>query len=601
MAATLTGHDGTPVVFIHGLWLHPTSWHAWEELFQANGYRTAAPGWPGVQDTVEATRADPNVVADPGIERITRHYARIIADLPEPPVLIGHSIGGLIAQKLLAMGYGRAAVAIDSAQFKGVMRATPSSVKAAMPILRNPANRHKAVSLTEAQFRYAFGNTLTEQQSNELYRRWAVPSPARPLFEATSANFARHTAAAVAAEGEVSRPLLLIMGGEDHAVPESVTRSAYRFYRDSAVADLMEFRDRGHSLTIDSGWREVADACLTWLADHASAMDEAAEIAAVSGPEPIAGRERKITPSPRATATAPSPTPALTLEPEDDQVLIDVQCVGICDWDDVSRAGGWQGGLGELSALGAQVAGTVVKSGPEAEGFAPGTEVLTHTYPLEGSGPRTRRVLAPSSHVALKPPGLTWQYAAALPMPALTAYELLFEVLQVRSGETLLVHGAEGIIGGLLVQIAAANGLHVVATAELPCVAQTAALGAAAVVDRDDPDWPEEARRLLGGRGADAAAVATSHGTAAALSVVRDHGRMTTIADPTPPPPERGIKPQYVRVHPDGELLGRAAEALNRGEIYLPEPAEFDMADIDQALATLLAGSGQTPVVLSAA
>lgn len=598
MAATLSGQDGTPVVFIHGLWLHPTSWNAWEELFQANGYRTIAPGWPGVEDTVEATRADPDLVADPGIEQITRHYARVIADLPEPPVLIGHSIGGLVAQKLLAMGRARAAVAIDAAQFKGAMRVTPASIKAAMPILRNPSNRHRAVSLTESQFRYAFGNTLTEEESDALYRRWAVPAPARPLFEATSANFARRSAAAVSADGEAQRPLLMIMGGEDHAVPEAVTKSAYRFYRDSSVADLMEFRDRGHSLTIDNGWRDVAEACLTWLGDHVSAAEEAE---AESGTT-LSKRLRQLSPS-RQPARAPSPPAALTPEPGSGEVLIEVQCAGIGDWDDVTRAGGWQSGMAEVRALGVQVAGTVIRTGPEAEaaGFSPGAEVLTHTYPLKGSGARTRRVLAPSAHVAHKPPGLTWQYAAALPLPGLTAYELLFEVLRMRPGETLLVHGADGIIGGLLVQIAAAHGMNVVATAESGSIAQVAALGAAAVVDRDDPDWPEEARSLLGGRGADAAAVATSGGASAVLSLVAEHGWMATIADPTPPAPERGIKPRYVRVHPDGELLGRAARALAHGEIVLPEPAAFDMADIDQALATLLAGSGQTPVVLSAA
>ena len=497
MAATLTGRDGTPVVFLHGLWLHPTSWQAWEELFQANGYRTVAPGWPGVEDTVEGTRADPNVVADPGIDQITSHYARIIAELPEPPVLIGHSVGGLIAQKLLAMGYGRAAVAIDAAQFKGVMPATPTSLKAAMPILRNPSNRHRAVSLTSAQFRYAFGNTLTEQESDALYEQWAVPAPARPLFEATSANLARHSAAVVDADGEVHRPLLLVLGGEDHAVPEAVTRSAYRFYRDSAEADLMEFPDRGHSLVIDSGWREIAEACLAWLAEHVPATTDAEAAEGIEGatkpavrPTAAAGGERRPSP-PRASAPPFTPGPAP--EPESGEVLIEVRCAGIGDWDDVTRAGGWRSGVAELCALGVQVAGTVIKAGPETEGFAPGAEVLTHTYPLKGSGARTRRVLAPSAHVALKPDGLTWQHAAALPLPALTAYELLFEVLKVRPNETLLVHGAEGIIGGLLVQIAAAHGLDVVATSEPGFATQVSTLGAAAVPTRRP--WPCPAAR----------------------------------------------------------------------------------------------------------
>lgn len=273
MAATLSAGDGTPVVFIHGLWLHPSSWLAWENLFQANGYRTMAPGWPGVADSVEATRAHPDAVADRGIEEVTEHYAEILSGLDTPPVLIGHSFGGLIAQKLLGMGIGSAAVAIDAAQFKGVLPVPLSSLRVAMPVFRSPANRHKAVALTADQFRYGFGNVVSREESDQLYSMWAIPSPGRPLFEAAAANFSSHSPAAVVTGGQDRAPLLLIMGGKDHTVPEAITKSEYKHQSGPGVTtDLMEFADRGHSLTIDSGWREVAEACMTWVGRHIPAM-----------------------------------------------------------------------------------------------------------------------------------------------------------------------------------------------------------------------------------------------------------------------------------------------------------------------------------------
>jgi pimeloyl-ACP methyl ester carboxylesterase len=273
MAATLSDGSGTPVVFIHGLWLHPSSWQPWEELFQANGYRTMAPGWPGVAESVEATRNDPDAVADRGVEEVTAHYAEIISGLDEPPVLIGHSFGGMIAQKLLGAGVGIAAVGIDAAQFKGVLPLPLSALKATMPVFRNPANRHKAVSLTPDQFRYAFGNAVERDESDRLYSRWAIPAPGRPLFEAAAANFAPHSPVAVDAGNPGRPPLLLVMGGKDHTVPESISKSEFKHQNaPDVITDLMEFADRGHSLTIDSGWHEVAAASMTWVGNHIPAM-----------------------------------------------------------------------------------------------------------------------------------------------------------------------------------------------------------------------------------------------------------------------------------------------------------------------------------------
>jgi pimeloyl-ACP methyl ester carboxylesterase len=259
----------TPAVFIHGLWLHATSWGSWVELFREAGYEPVAPGWPGDPDTVEEARANPDALADHGIDEVTGHYAKIIDQLPGQPVLVGHSFGGMIAEKLLGEGYGAGAVAIDAAQIKGVLPLPLSSLHASLPVFKNPANKHKAVSLTADQFRYSFGNAISEDESNELYERWAIPAPGRPLFEAAAANVELHSPAKVNTRNENRGPLLLVMGGRDHTVPEAITKATLKQYRHSdAITDLAEFPDRGHSLTIDSRWRTVADKSLTWLGNQ---------------------------------------------------------------------------------------------------------------------------------------------------------------------------------------------------------------------------------------------------------------------------------------------------------------------------------------------
>jgi pimeloyl-ACP methyl ester carboxylesterase len=262
----MTINKPNPVLFVHGLWLHSSSWGPWEEFFAAAGYETLAPGWPGDQPTVELARANPDSVANVGLDQVVDHYAEIIADLEAPPILIGHSFGGTIVEKLLGQGRAAAAVAVDAAQIKGVLALPLSTLRGGLPVFKNPANKHRSVMLTPEQFRYSFGNALSEEESNELYDRWVIPGPGRPLFEAAAANLSRHAPTAVDTHNNDRGPLLLIMGGKDHTVPEAITKSTAKQYRHSkAVTDLEEFADRGHSLTIDSGWPAVAQSSLQWL------------------------------------------------------------------------------------------------------------------------------------------------------------------------------------------------------------------------------------------------------------------------------------------------------------------------------------------------
>ncbi|MFI5934335.1 alpha/beta hydrolase [Actinoplanes sp. NPDC051494] len=255
----------TPVLFIHGLWLHASSWEPWGELFAAEGYTPVAPGWPGEPDTVAAARRDPAAVAGVGIDAVTAHYAAVIGALPSPPILVGHSFGGLIVQKLLGQGLGAAGVAIDPAQIKGVRPLPFAQLRSGFPVLGNPANKGRAVSLTAAQFRYGFGNAITAEESQQLYDRWTIPSPGRPLFEAAFANVSPNSPAAVDT-GAARGPLLPVSGQEDHTVPDVVTRATYKLYGNStSTTDLKQFPGRGHSLTVDSGWRGVADHVLGWL------------------------------------------------------------------------------------------------------------------------------------------------------------------------------------------------------------------------------------------------------------------------------------------------------------------------------------------------
>jgi non-heme chloroperoxidase len=254
------------VVFVHGLWLHGDSWSAWVDLFRESGYAPVAPPWPGDSATVEETRRQADRPAGHGIEDVVEHYAGVIGALDAKPIVIGHSFGGLVVQRLLGQDLAAAAVAIDPAPIKGVVYLPPSALRVASVALRNPRNRNRAVSLTRKQFRYGFGNAISAEESDALYERWTIPSPGKTLFEAAVANLAPRSPAKVNTGNGARGPLLLIAGEKDHTVPPSIVKSTLKQYRKSAaVTELKEFPGRGHSLTIDSGWREVADIVLAWL------------------------------------------------------------------------------------------------------------------------------------------------------------------------------------------------------------------------------------------------------------------------------------------------------------------------------------------------
>jgi non-heme chloroperoxidase len=255
-----------PVVFIHGLWLLPSSWDRWAALFADAGYAPVSPGWPDDPDTVEKANANPEVFANKTIGQVADHYSQVIRTLTHEPAVIGHSFGGLIAQIVAGRGLAGATVAVDAAPFRGVLPLPFSSLKAASPVLGNPANRHRAVALTFDQFRFAFANAVSEDEAHRLYDTFAVPASGAPLFQDATANFNPRTEAKVDTGNPNRGPLLIISGENDNTVPRAISHAEFeRQLRNPGVTEWAEIPGRGHALTIDDGWEEVARTALGFI------------------------------------------------------------------------------------------------------------------------------------------------------------------------------------------------------------------------------------------------------------------------------------------------------------------------------------------------
>ena len=275
--STLTSHEldeisrandtgRVPIVFVHGLWLLSSSWDAWRDLFEQNGYATIAPGWPDDPASVEEARLDPEVFAHKMVQQVTDHYLEAISHLNIKPAVIGHSFGGLIAQKIAGEGASAATVAIDNAPFRGVLPLPISALKSAAPVLGNPVNAGRAVSLTYEQFAYGWVNNLDEKEGRALYEQYHVPASGVPLFQAAAANLNPFSEAKVDTKNPLRGPMLIIAGDNDNTVPLAITHATHKQQsKNPGVTEIAEIPGRGHSLTIDHGWREVANVALGFI------------------------------------------------------------------------------------------------------------------------------------------------------------------------------------------------------------------------------------------------------------------------------------------------------------------------------------------------
>src|SRR5262249_54717499 len=276
-ASTTTEHEAsqveranasgaTPVVFVHGLWLLPSSWDRWVTLFEEAGYVALTPGWPDDPETVTEAREHPEVFAGKGIAEIADYEERIIRRLDRKPVIIGHSFGGLLTMILAGRGLAAAAVAISPAPFGGVLRLPLPALRTASVALRNPANWNRAVPLSYEQFRYSFANVVGEDEAKELYLGYSVPGAGEPLFQAASANLNPWSEAKVNSTNPERGPMLIISADSDHTVPWAISNAAYKKQkRNEGVTEIVKMSGRGHALTIDAGWREVAEKALEFV------------------------------------------------------------------------------------------------------------------------------------------------------------------------------------------------------------------------------------------------------------------------------------------------------------------------------------------------
>jgi non-heme chloroperoxidase len=255
-----------PVVFVHGLWLLASSWDRWAAVFEDAGFVAVTPGWPDDPDSVADANANPETFAHKTVGQVADHFDQVMRGLERKPAVIGHSFGGLLAQILAGRGLAAVTVAIDPAPFRGVLPLPLSALRSAWPVLGNPANRGRAVPLTFEQFRFGFANAVSEEEAGELYRTYAVPASGAPLFQAAAANLNPWTEAKVDTDNPGRGPLLIISGEKDNTVPWAIANASYKQQTDNpGVTEIVEMPDRGHALTIDSGWREVADTALAFV------------------------------------------------------------------------------------------------------------------------------------------------------------------------------------------------------------------------------------------------------------------------------------------------------------------------------------------------
>ena len=256
----------TPVAFVHGLWLLPNSWDRWAQLFEQAGYVAVTPGWPDDPETVEEAHEHPEAFAHKSIGQIADYQEAVIGGLDRKPAIIGHSFGGLLTQILAGRGLASVSVALDPAPFQGVLPLPISALRSASPVLANPANKHRAVPLTFEQFRYAFANAVDEDEAKTLFETYAVPGSGTPIFQAAAANLNPWTEAKVDTKNPERGPLLIVVGEEDHTVPPSIAKASYKKQTmNEGVTEYLEIPGRGHALTIDSGWQEVAEKALAFV------------------------------------------------------------------------------------------------------------------------------------------------------------------------------------------------------------------------------------------------------------------------------------------------------------------------------------------------
>jgi non-heme chloroperoxidase len=283
LASTIADHEAAqvqranasrlqPVVFVHGLWLLASSWDRWAARFEQAGYIAVSPDWPDDPNTVAEANAHPDVFAHKTVGQIADHVEQVISGLDRKPIIIGHSFGGLLAQILAGRGLSVATVAIDPGPFRGVLPLPFSALKSAWPVLGNPANRNRAIPLTYEQFRYGFANAVSEDEARQLHETFAVPGSGVPLFQAATANLNPWTEAKVDTDNPQRGPLLILSGEKDHTVPWAIANASYKQQADNiGVTEIFEMPNRGHSLTIDSGWAEVADKSLEFAQRFAPA------------------------------------------------------------------------------------------------------------------------------------------------------------------------------------------------------------------------------------------------------------------------------------------------------------------------------------------